>query len=174
MKRLILTDVEMQDNKRFNFKPKPNDYYESEIEANKLSTRSKGLTWKQEYERDLKRWNDIQQKAPIKPKTDLFVLSVYKQIGVKFDKEVRFHPTRLWRFDYANEHYKIAIEVEGGVWTEGRHTRGKGFLGDMEKYNTATALGWRLLRVTPDTLLTTNTINLIKQVLKCKEAIQIE
>lgn len=40
-------------------KPKPNDYYESEIEANRQSTRSKGLTWKQEYERDLNRWNDI-------------------------------------------------------------------------------------------------------------------
>jgi hypothetical protein len=46
----------------------------------------------------------------------------------------------------------IALEVEGGVWTRGRHTRGKGFLGDMEKYNAAALGGWCVLRVTPDRL----------------------
>jgi len=102
-------------------------------------------------------------KAAIKPQTDMFVLTTYKQLGIKFDKEFRFHPKRLWRFDYANEHYKIAIEVEGGVWTAGRHTRGKGFLGDVEKYNEATAMGWRVFRTTPDALITSNTLNLIKR-----------
>lgn len=67
-------------------------------------------------------------------------------------KELRFSPPRRWRFDYAWEAGKVALEVEGGVWTGGRHTRGKGFLADMEKYNTATVMGWRVLRVTPDQL----------------------
>ena len=43
----------------------------------------------------------------------------------------------------------VAVEVEGGVWTGGRHTRGKGFEADCEKYNAATERGWRVLRVTP-------------------------
>lgn len=43
----------------------------------------------------------------------------------------------------------IAVEIEGGVWTGGRHTSGSGFLGDMEKYNEAAAAGWRVLRFTP-------------------------
>jgi hypothetical protein len=45
---------------------------------------------------------------------------------------------------------KVALEIEGGVWTNGRHVRGKGFLGDIEKYNAAAVRGWRLLRCTPE------------------------
>ena len=63
--------------------------------------------------------------------------------------EYRFHPVRRWRFDYAWVDARLALEVEGGAWTRGRHTRGKGFIGDMTKYNTATIMGWRILRVTP-------------------------
>ena len=62
-------------------------------------------------------------------------------------EEVKFHPSRKWRFDYAWPDKMVALEVEGGVWTMGRHTRGIGFVRDMEKYNAATLLGWRVLRV---------------------------
>jgi very-short-patch-repair endonuclease len=70
-----------------------------------------------------------------------------------FIKEYRFNPDRHWRFDYANPILKIAIEVEGGVWISGRHSRGKGMIADMEKYNWATINGWRVLRYTPQNLL---------------------
>jgi hypothetical protein len=66
--------------------------------------------------------------------------------------EFRFHKRRRWRFDYAWPRYRVALEVEGGVWSGGRHVRGKGFLGDMEKYNAAVIGGWRILRVTPQQL----------------------
>lgn len=65
--------------------------------------------------------------------------------------EYRFHPTRRWRFDFALVDYKIAIEVEGGV-KGGRHTRWYGFIEDATKYNSATVLGWRLLRYTSEHL----------------------
>ncbi len=68
--------------------------------------------------------------------------------------EYRFAPPRRWRFDYAWPHHKVALEVEGGVFSGGRHTRGAGFLNDMEKYNAATLAGWKVLRVTPKELLT--------------------
>lgn len=45
---------------------------------------------------------------------------------------------------------KLAVEVEGGLWIQGRHSRGKGVEGDMEKYNEATMLGWRIIRVSPE------------------------
>ena len=80
-------------------------------------------------------------------------------------KEWRFHPKRRWRFDYAWPAKKVALEVEGGVWTGGRHTRGKGFLGDVEKYNSATVLGWRVLRCIPNNLKSQNTIELLKTLL---------
>ena len=63
--------------------------------------------------------------------------------------EHRFDVTRKWRFDYAHLKLRIAVEIEGGVWSEGRHLRGKGFINDMEKYNKATILGWKVLRYTP-------------------------
>lgn len=66
--------------------------------------------------------------------------------------EYRFHPSRKWRFDCAWREHMIALEIEGGIWSQGRHTRGAGFLGDMEKYNAAVLLGWRVLRTTPDKL----------------------
>lgn len=60
-----------------------------------------------------------------------------------------FHDVRKWRFDFACVPLKIAIEVEGGVWTRGRHTRGRGCMADMDKYNVAAISGWLLLRFTP-------------------------
>lgn len=62
--------------------------------------------------------------------------------------EFRFHPTRRWRFDYAWPDRSIAVEVDGAVWTGGRHTRGAGVEKDCEKYAEALLAGWRVLRVT--------------------------
>lgn len=68
-------------------------------------------------------------------------------------REFRFHPTRRWRTDflwpYGAKGHDIALEIEGGVFTGGRHTRGAGFLKDAEKYNTMAAMGIRLIRLTP-------------------------
>lgn len=66
----------------------------------------------------------------------------------QFSQEFKFHPIRRWRFDFAllPLSKKIAIEVEGGIWSGGRHTRGGGYIGDMEKYNEAAILGWTVLR----------------------------
>ena len=64
------------------------------------------------------------------------------------EREVRFHPTRRWRFDFAWAEQGIAAEVDGSTWAQGRHTRGAGFEADCEKCNEATIIGWRVLRFT--------------------------
>lgn len=102
------------------------------------------------------------QTANAKKITDVFTVICKTDLHVECVKEFRFHPKRLWRFDYAIPLHKIALEVEGGVWTGGRHTSPKGFLGDMEKYNTATLMGWRVFRTTPDELYRLNTLNMLK------------
>ncbi len=63
--------------------------------------------------------------------------------------EYKFHPVRRWRFDFCHLSSKTAIEIEGAVWTQGRHTRGSGYVKDLEKYNEATFLGWRIIRLAP-------------------------
>lgn len=60
--------------------------------------------------------------------------------------EYRFHDSRMWRFDYAVPKMSFAIEIEGGIWTCGRHTTGKGFQDDLDKYNSAAASNWFIFR----------------------------
>lgn len=62
--------------------------------------------------------------------------------------EYKFHPIRKWRFDFAWPDYKLAVEVEGGTWSQGRHTTGSGHMKDCDKYNQAAMLGWCVLRFT--------------------------
>lgn len=63
--------------------------------------------------------------------------------GSTMVREHRFHSERKWRFDFAWPDQKVALEIEG--W--GRHQTFDGYRKDCEKYNAATLLGWRVLRV---------------------------
>lgn len=76
-------------------------------------------------------------------------------------REHVFHPTRKWRFDFAFVEPKIAVEIEGF----GRHQRMGGFATDMEKYNAAAKLGWRVLRFTTAMAVRGDAINLVKEML---------
>ena len=81
-------------------------------------------------------------------------------------KELKFHPTRKFRFDFAFEKEKIAIECEGGTWSNGAHNRGKHFEGDCEKYNEATRLGWKVFRFTGDMIKRGEAVIYIQNILK--------
>lgn len=80
-------------------------------------------------------------------------------------REHVFAEGRRWRFDFAWPQQKLAVEVEGGVWTAGRHTRGSGFLADCEKYNRAALDGWRVLRFFTDQVKDGTAIATIKEAL---------
>jgi very-short-patch-repair endonuclease len=77
--------------------------------------------------------------------------------------EFQFHPVRKWRIDFYWHDARLALEAEGAVWTNGRHTRGAGFVGDMEKYNELTCVGIRLLRVPTHKIFTKATFDLLKR-----------
>ncbi len=90
-----------------------------------------------------------------------------KREGVPLPTE-EYHfakPQRNWRFDFAWIEQRVALEVEGGAWTRGRHTRASGFIEDMVKYNHATSLGWRVFRCVPSELDTFATLHLIRNAL---------
>lgn len=101
------------------------------------------------------------------------------RVSIAFDKqcdlaglprpiaEYRFHPERKWRFDWAILGPPLlAIEVEGGAWMAGRHTRGSGFEKDLEKYAEALCLGWRVLRVTPKQIANGEALNFVDRILR--------
>lgn len=86
-------------------------------------------------------------------------------------REHRFDATRRWRFDFAWPFASgggVALEIEGGLWKRGRHNRAPGMIADMEKYNSATVQGWRVLRVTPQQLITRNTIDLLRAAMEVR------
>jgi len=81
-------------------------------------------------------------------------------------RELRFHGERQWRFDFAWPAELLAVEVEGGLWIGGRHNRPKGMTEDMDKYNAAALLGWRVLRVTESHIKSGQAVQLISKALE--------
>lgn len=65
--------------------------------------------------------------------------------GPQLKCEFTFHPTRRWRADFAHIESRTLIEIEGGIWIQGRHNSPPGFAADAEKYLEAALAGWRLL-----------------------------
>lgn len=82
------------------------------------------------------------------------------------ETEIRFHPSRRWRFDFGWPDRKLALEVDGATWTQGRHTRGAGVESDCEKFSEAAILGWRVLRVTTGMVASGAALTLIERALR--------
>ncbi len=106
--------------------------------------------------------------------------------------EFRFHPKRMWRFDFAFIDYKVAVEVEGGAYANpvycrscgarvtyvgtdgriipllmgGRHNFGAGYEKDVEKYNEAAIHGWLLVRMTAKLVRSKKGLEFIARALK--------
>jgi hypothetical protein len=93
-----------------------------------------------------------------------------KAAGMYFKREQRFAiiRDRQFRFDFGNSDFFLAIEVEGGIWKRGRHTRPKGYIRDLEKYNLAAELGWTVLRYSSVQAFTLDCIPQIKRVYDAK------
>ena len=68
--------------------------------------------------------------------------------GPELEREFRFHPERKWRADFAHIESRTLIEIEGGIYIQGRHNRAAGFIADAEKYLEAFLAGWAVVRLT--------------------------
>jgi len=90
----------------------------------------------------------------IKHEAHLVMEQHLKELKLPFLTEFMFHPTRKWRFDYMLKDGKTAIEIEGGIWSEGRHNRGQGYQEDLDKYNEAAKMGFRVYRFSTEDVLT--------------------
>lgn len=74
--------------------------------------------------------------------------------------EYMFHPTRLWRIDFAWPSRKLAVEIESSV-----HRIKSRFASDLDKYNALQLDGWTLLRFTAKMVKSGHAIDTVKQVL---------
>ncbi len=78
------------------------------------------------------------------------------ELGVEYHRQYQFHATRKWKADFAiwcafpESHAffgkTILLEIEGGEFSGGRHTRGTGLVNDCIKYNEAVMCGYIILR----------------------------
>lgn len=86
--------------------------------------------------------------------------------------EYRFHEKRLWRFDLAWPALKVSVECDGMVWQAGggRHNTDA----DREKINTASSLGWTVLRFSGNQIKSDpmGCLKLIEDVLKMKSEVK--
>ena len=72
------------------------------------------------------------------------------------------------RFDFAWPDIKLAIEVEGGTFIKGRHSRGTGYAKDAAKYNMAALNGWIVMRVTTDMIQSGDAIKFVLMAFKVR------
>ncbi len=88
-------------------------------------------------------------------------------VGIHYRREVVPLPPRRWRCDFQIlDAPRLLVEIEGAVWTQGRHTRGSGFVADMEKYNALTLAGWRVLRVSGGMVQSGDALRLVEQAIQ--------
>jgi len=85
-------------------------------------------------------------------------------------REFHFDPATKRRFDFAwpfiyRGSSRIAVEIQGGTWSRGRHTRGKGYEEDCRKRNTAILLGWEVLTFTRDMVKSLEAAQVTKEAL---------
>jgi hypothetical protein len=95
-----------------------------------------------------------------------FMLLWRANSGPTLEEEYHFCPVRKWRADFFHRPTLTLIEIEGGMWSGGRHQKGFGFSADAVKYNVASYMGFRLFRL-PSSLLTLEYVSdLVKICLK--------
>lgn len=94
------------------------------------------------------------------------------------ETEYQFAKPRKFAFDFGWPVFKLALEIEGGVYGSGKpcpvckrpaprgHSSFTGIMRDMEKYNLAARLGWRVIRFTPKQIEEGEAFPLLEEMLR--------
>lgn len=98
------------------------------------------------------------------------------QAGIPFEREYVFAPPRKWRADLRidarasgsplwPDYAPLLVEIDGGAFVAGRHSRGTGVEKDAEKASAAAILGYRVIRCTPSQVEDGRALSWIRQAL---------
>jgi len=80
------------------------------------------------------------------------------------ERQFRFGPR--WIVDFGFPPEQVLIEVQGGSWIGGRHTRGKGYADDCRRLHRAQMLGWHMIFVTGDMIQSGEALQMIEEALR--------
>lgn len=110
---------------------------------------------------------------------ELLLEAQLQQAGIPFEREYRFAPPRRWRADFRvgtyyghlfhHSHDPLLVEIDGGGYVAGRHSRGAGMEKDAEKQSAAAILGYRVIRATPRQVEDGRCLSWIRQALGLEE-----
>jgi very-short-patch-repair endonuclease len=79
--------------------------------------------------------------------------------------ELSLIPKRKFRFDFVNKEAKVAVELNGQIWSKGGHSSGTGLMRDYEKTNLAQALGYVCFQLSND-MINERWLNIIANTIK--------
>jgi very-short-patch-repair endonuclease len=79
-----------------------------------------------------------------------------------------WEPPRKWAADFAWPDHKLILEVDGGMFIEGRHNRGTGYTNDRERDNETVCHGWRILRCTSEQVESLAALGWVERALKAR------
>lgn len=100
---------------------------------------------------------------------ELFELHLRVAKLLTYSRKYKFDPWRRWRFDFAFVKEKLAIEIDGGMWINGRHNRASGVIKGMEKQNVSEAAGWMVLHFTPEQVRDGSALAAVEKLLPGRE-----
>lgn len=83
---------------------------------------------------------------------------------IDLEAEVRIIPNRRFRHDYIHKKSKVAIEINGGTYIRGRHTRGKALENEYTKVMLAAKQGYLTLFLSANQI-TEDYLKEIKQII---------
>lgn len=107
-----------------------------------------------------------EQARAQREKLELALAQQLRADRIEFETQLVFWPGRLWRFDFAMPAARVAVEVQGGIWSNGAHARGAGIERDTEKAAHAAIAGWRLVPVTGRQIKSGQAVEWIKRALQ--------
>ena len=84
----------------------------------------------------------------MKSKLEATFALALKSVGCEMVREYKFHPVRRWRLDFAHVETLTAVEIDGGEFSGGSHSRGVGMANDYEKRNCAIEMGFFVFQLT--------------------------
>lgn len=81
------------------------------------------------------------------------------------EREVLLVPGRRFRADFLWRERRLWLDVQGGQWVAGHHSRGSSVEGDAEKISLATIAGWRPLIATTSMVKSGKALELVERAL---------
>ena len=100
---------------------------------------------------------------------DLFAMQLDAAGLGGYVREAQIIPNRKFRYDFYFPEHRLCVEVQGGVWSNGAHSRPTGIKRDYEKSNLCTQYGFKLLQFDVKAVKSGEALDVTEQLINQKQ-----